>query len=251
MKVDVVVDVGNTRIKWGRCVNGAVVESVSLPPDLESVWQEQREWWRLPTSLTWALSSVHPQRCNDLADWLRRKGETVWLLERWQQLPLEVAVEYPERVGLDRLLNAVAAKSQVPRSVPIFVIDAGSAVTVDCVDPSGAFVGGAIFPGLRLMAQALHEHTAQLPLVQIATSCPPALGKNTERAIEAGVFWAVAGGIKVLLRQMLGRVNSRRQEEIFLTGGDASLLADALEATVHLWPTMTLEGLRLTAEAQP
>jgi type III pantothenate kinase len=197
---------------------------------------------------SWAIASVHPPRAKHLADWLGERRATVLHVKDAEQLPLRVDVESPNKVGIDRLLNAVAAKSRVQRQVPIVIIDAGSAVTVDCVDANGAFSGGAILPGLRLMSQALHEHTALLPLVEIAWPCvPSALGKDTRQAIEAGIFWAVAGGIKALLRRM----PRGPHEEVFLTGGDASVLKHALEDTIHVWPNMTLEGIRQTAEALP
>ena len=173
-------------------------------------------------------------------------------LASWQQLPLNLAVDFPSQVGMDRLLNAVAAKHRVQREVPIIIIDAGSAVTVDWVDETGAFRGGAILPGFALMAQALHTYTALLPQVGVPPPVNPALpGTNTKAAIEAGIFWAVAGGIRALIRQFVGLRSTGRHPEVFLTGGDAHLLATVLETTISLWPEMTLEGIRLAAEALP
>src|SRR5205807_1116 len=119
-------------------------------------------------------------------------------LDKPEHLPLLVGVGYPERVGIDRLLNAVAAKDRIKRSVPLLLIDAGTAITVDRVNADGVFEGGAILPGLRLMAQALHDHTALLPRVVIA-DVPTVPGRDTESAIQAGVYWAAAGGIKALV----------------------------------------------------
>jgi type III pantothenate kinase len=117
------------------------------------------------------------------------------------------------------------------------------------LDEASVFRGGAIFPGLRLMAQALHEHTALLPLIQVQQADPPLPGTSTPEAMQAGIYWAAAGGIKALCEQLAAR--SGAVAEVFLTGGDAALLAPALGGDVHLWPTMTLEGLRLAAEALP
>ena len=73
----------------------------------------------------------------------------------------------------------------------------------------------------------------------------------SEMAIRAnfGIFWAVAGGIRALLRQYLARGSTGRHIEVFLTGGDGPLLASVLETGITLWPEMTLEGVRLAAEA--
>ena len=82
-------------------------------------------------------------------------------------MPLEVELEHPDKVGIDRLLNAVAANRRRQEHVAAILVDAGSAVTVDYLDGNGVFRGGAIFPGFRLMARALHDYTALLPIVDI------------------------------------------------------------------------------------
>jgi type III pantothenate kinase len=150
---------------------------------------------------------------------------------------------------MDRLLNAVAANQRRRQDVPAVIVDAGSAVTVDFVDELGVFAGGAIFPGHRLMVQALHEHTALLPLVEVCGCCEPP-GTDTQAAIKAGVFWTVAGGIATLIRQY--EQSLQNGLDVFLTGGDAALFCREIgRADPVLWPDMTLEGLRLAAEALP
>src|SRR4051812_37005032 len=151
MKPDLVADVGNSRVKWGRCSADAVLESASLPFDDPIAWQEQLDRWGIQASLRWVVTGVHPPRRERLADWLRQRGDQVWVLDSWQRLPLRVALEHPERVGIDRLFNAVAANQRRKPGRPAILIDAGSAVTVDWLDEHGAFCGGTIFPGLRLM----------------------------------------------------------------------------------------------------
>ncbi len=253
MKPDLVVDIGNSRIKWGRCLDGRVTATISLQSEDAHVWDLQVKAWNITGKSAWAVAGVHPQRMEAFLNWLRDRGEEVTCLSSWQQLPLEVKVEYPDRVGMDRLLNAVAAKkSRVAREVSVFIIDAGSAVTVDWVDETGAFRGGAIFPGIRSMAQAVHSHTALLPLVDGPTWPNPILpGTSTKAAIEAGIFWAVAGGIKALVRQLRGRAQATRHAVVFLTGGDGPLLAPVLDPQTQWWSEMTLEGIRLAAESLP
>jgi type III pantothenate kinase len=239
---DVVVDVGNSRIKWGRCADGRLAEVVSLPPDDVPAWQRQLEAWPAEGPRTWVVAGVHPPRRSQLAEWLRDRGEIVHLLECAADLPLQVQLEYPDRVGIDRLLNAVAANSRRERDQPAAIVDAGSAVTVDYVDAAGLFRGGAIFPGLRLMAQALNDHTALLPLVEVRE--PASLpGTSTTAAIQAGVFWSVVGGIETLLSEL----RAEDAMDVFLTGGDAGALRPQLAEPLIVWPEMTLEGIRLSA----
>jgi type III pantothenate kinase len=241
---DLVVDIGNTRIKWGRCVGGRVIDTVSLPADAPESWHEQLLRWGQDGSLRWAVASVHPRRCNGLVAWIRQRGDTVEVVDTWQRLPLRILVEHPQRVGMDRLLDAVAANSRRRPGVPAVLIDAGSAVTVDWLDETGAFAGGAILPGLRLMALALHEHTALLPLIDMPAGPPPLPGTSTPEAMAAGVFWSVAGGTRALVDEMAVRAGVR--PDVFLTGGDGPLLHPVLGPDAQLWPAMTLEGIRLT-----
>jgi type III pantothenate kinase len=250
MTPGVVVDVGNTRVKWGRCARAAVAEVASLPPDAPDAWERQLTRWGVDAGAAWAVAGVHPDRRDALVRWLEERGARVWVATSHHQLPLEVRLSHPDRVGIDRLLNAVAAVRAWSRSrLPAVVVDAGSAVTVDWVDEAGAFRGGAIFPGLRLMARALHEHTALLPLIEIATPRPYVPGLSTTQAMDAGIYYAAAGGVNALVG--LFRAASPAETHVYLTGGDARLLSYAVDDRAEVWPEMTLEGLRLSAEAQP
>jgi type III pantothenate kinase len=260
VKVDIVADVGNSRIKWGVCTEQGITASASLPLGDLPAWERQLRDWSLNGSLTWAIGSVQPGNLEVLTDWLQSRGDTVGLIARHDLLPLEIRVDSPECVGVDRLLNAVAANFRLrpsgkrKRTRPAVVIDAGTAVTVDLVSPDGVFEGGAIFPGRKLMAAALHDYTALLPLVAGADASPSAVGKNTIAAIEAGIHYAVAGGINDLIFRHLSpfiQRAGRLVNAVFLTGGDAPLLQPSIAYHALLWPEMTLEGLRLSAEAQP
>jgi type III pantothenate kinase len=248
MNVDIVVDVGNSRMKWGRCCQGQVAEATALNSRDAADWQRQIDAWSLGAGLRWVVTGVDPQGVQLLLGWLRQREQQVLHLSSWRQLPLKVAVDFPDQVGIDRLLNAVAAKARIDLSRSALIIDAGSAVTVDWLDGKGTFRGGAIFPGFRLMAQALHDYTALLPLVPPPQQCPARLpGTATATAIEAGVFWAVAGGIRALISELV-RTGGHTDPGIFLTGGDAPLLEPALNLKTCCWPWMTLEGIRMAGE---
>ncbi len=253
MKPNIVVDVGNSRIKWGYCAQDRVGEIVSLDPNIEEPWNEQTKSWQSSEPIQWAVAGVHPERVDRFMDWVNKRGDKVALIHDRTLLPIKIDVGEPGRVGIDRLLNAVAARSRVLPGESIAIIDAGSAVTVDWVDQEGAFRGGAIFPGLQLMAKALHEHTAALPLVDVNRSTPRHIlpGNSTEMAIRGGVFWAVAGGITSIIRLFGSRTEPYHNSVIYLTGGDAKILQPILHSEIKLWPEMTLEGIRIAAEALP
>jgi type III pantothenate kinase len=246
MTPDVVVDVGNTRIKWGRCPADAVTEMASLAPE-EAAWEEQATRWELPRPAGWAVAGAHPARREAVRRWIEGRGDRVVVLEDWRRLPLEVNVPEPAKVGIDRLLDAVAAKHHRLPGTPVVVVDAGSAVTVDYLDAAGVFQGGAILPGLGLMARALHEHTALLPLVAVPEEAPELPAKATIPAMQAGIVAAAGGGVI----RLIGEYSSRRglRPQVFLTGGDAPRLGHIPDG--EFWPELTLEGIRLSARALP
>jgi type III pantothenate kinase len=252
VKPDVVVDVGNSRLKWGLADpdGRAIVASVSLPED-EGDWQNQAELWDLLAPKTWLLASVRPARGERLKVWLEGRGHRVHLIDRPEQLPLKTDLIEPRRAGIDRLLNGVAARQVLSPGEPAVLADAGSAVTVDWLDDSHTFRGGTIFPGLRLMAEALHAYTALLPLVRVEYPIPELPARDTTPAMVAGVFHATAGGIERIASRLASLLPV--PPRLFVTGGDAALLAPALAFSppVVLWPEQTLVGILAAAENWP
>jgi type III pantothenate kinase len=252
MKPDIVVDIGNTRIKWGQCAEDGVREVASLPPNNEESWNQQINSWDIKQPIQWAIAGVHPERVDRFVDWVKERAGKVALIHDRAFLPIKIDVGDPGRVGIDRLLNAIAGRNRARPGVPLCIVDAGSAITVDWVDKEGIFRGGAIFPGLQMMAKALNDHTAALPLVDMQknrSTWPTLPGNSTELAIRSGVFWAAAGGIDALTHWLVIRADALLKTESYLTGGDASYLRPVLEHDFKFWPTMTLEGVRLAAEA--
>lgn len=235
-----VADVGNTRIKWA---------TRDRLDEVRAVAEDESEWERtLPaTPGRWMIASVRPGRSQLLAGWLRERGHKVTLIERPEHIPLAVDLDHPERVGVDRLLNALAARSRLLPGESAALIDAGSAVTVDLLDASHTFRGGAIFPGLDLMARALHHFTALLPEVTITLPVPLLPGRSTVPALQAGIHAAVVGGIQ----ECLAAYGTTR---VFLTGGQAELLAPALGRALprlEVWPSLTLAGIASLPEGVP
>jgi len=161
-------------------------------------------------------------------------------------VPIRTDVAEPARVGTDRLLAALAAHRRTQGAC--IVVDVGTAVTVDAVDEAGTFLGGAIFPGPRLMARSLADGTAQLPPVEISSvgAGNQVIGKNTEAAIRIGVTRALSGALGYILTAMLLELGV--QGPVFVTGGDAPATeneADVKDTRYVVAPDLVLEGLVL------
>lgn len=243
-----VADVGNTRIKWGMIASEELFRSAAVPPDDPDRWAQQLDDWQCMRPLTWTLAGTNPAARDRLSDWLVARGNRVRIIDCYQQIPLAVKVDHPEQIGIDRLLNAVAVLPKVPRGTPIAIVCAGSAVTVDLVDAEGAFRGGAIFPGFRLMAKSLNDYTAKLPLVDTFAGDPPLPGVNTVEAIDAGITHAIRGGVE---RMIARYAKSFGPPHVFIAGGDAERLIDLNCQTEMAGPYLTLEGIRIVTQGLP
>src|SRR6185295_3956598 len=110
-------------------------------------------------------------------------------------------VEEPARVGIDRLLAALAANHLRRPERAAIVADLGTAITVDLLSENGTFEGGAILPGIGMSSRALAEQTDALPRVAIEPSqgTPTSLGKSTEAAIRSGLYWGTIGAMSELI----------------------------------------------------
>ncbi len=253
MSPDVVVDIGNTRIKFGLCAGGAVAKAFSLPAEDTSAWARQLKAWQFAGRVHWAVSSVHPERLGRFGEWAAGRGDQVVAFADYGQLPVRVEVDEPAKVGIDRLFNAVAFLRDLPPGTPGVIIDVGTAVTVDLLDGRHVFVGGAILPGPRLMFEVLNRQTAKLPFIdlhEVPTEAAP--GKNTRDAMAAGVRAAVTAGCEQLVREYAA--SAATPPWLMMTGGALGALAGHRFPGVgptFTHPLLTLEGIRLAAEALP
>jgi type III pantothenate kinase len=164
-------------------------------------------------------------------------------------VPLSVRVDSPERVGIDRLLGALAANRLRRRDCGAIVVDLGTAITVDFLSADGAFEGGAILPGIAMSARALAEQTDALPQTAFALlEQPPApFGKSTVAAIESGLYWGAVGAIREIATKMSLGLDG--PADIFITGGASAYLTELLTEsstwTVRQVPHLVLAGIAL------
>jgi len=157
---------------------------------------------------------------------------------------MPIRMDNPHEVGADRLVNAVAAYERVRDTC--VVVDFGTAITYDAVSPAGEYLGGIITPGLEISIDALYEHAAKLPKVEIAE--PRALiGKSTVEAVRSGIAYGFAGQVEGIV----GRLRAELGEEtrVIATGGLAQVVVPFIRATIdEVDDLLTLIGLRLIWE---
>ncbi|MDE0039454.1 MAG: type III pantothenate kinase [Gammaproteobacteria bacterium] len=146
----------------------------------------------------------------------------------------------PARLGVDRWLGVVAAWHK--SAGPIIVISAGTAATVDFVDANGRHEGGHIGPGLRLLRDVLGRKTADVRPETSVESCT-APGTDTETAVSSGTFLMLLAFVETAVKGFA--VRHGYNAEVFLTGGDADLLADGLSMPVRCEPHLVLDGLEI------
>ena len=163
-------------------------------------------------------------------------------------VPLPVRVERPSEVGADRLVNALAASRLY--GTPAVVVDFGTATTLDCVARDGAYVGGAIAPGLELGLEALAARTAKLPRIELHAP-DRAIGRDTVSAMQAGTvfgYQALASGLLARVRAELAEASDIEPSEVkaILTGGLATEpWVAGIEGVDAVDPDLTLEGLAI------
>lgn len=157
-------------------------------------------------------------------------------------LPIGMKYKTPETLGADRLIAAIGACSYFPNK-PVMVVDAGTAITYDCVDAEGIYLGGGISPGVGMRFRALHDYTARLPLVE-TSGVFPAIGASTEESIRVGA----QGGAITEVQGMIRRYSELLGEdlEIFLTGGDAQIFEKHLKKPNFARFHLLLEGILIT-----
>lgn len=163
-------------------------------------------------------------------------------------MPMPIRVQRPTEVGADRLVNGVAVARLY--GTPAIVVDFGTATTFDCISRDGAYVGGAITPGLELGLEALASRTARLPRIELIEP-QKAIGTDTITAMQSGVvlgYRALTLGLLESIRTELSRAEKVDEStiQVVLTGGlSAAPWARKLPGVDAIDPELTLKGLAI------
>ncbi len=160
------------------------------------------------------------------------------------QTPIGVPllVDNPWETGADRMISALAAHQLY--GGPAIVIQFGTATSFDCVSAEGAFLGGAIAPGLGISADALARAASKLYQVEL-TPPPAALGTNTVHSMQSGIVYGHVGLVEGLVARLRSELPGGDRAKVIAHGGLADLMARVTPCIDIVDPNLILAGLRI------
>jgi type III pantothenate kinase len=241
------VDIGNSETVVGR-FRGAELDGFWRLTSGRSTADELRVMLELlvrqnVTGWGAILCSVVPALTRSWSEALRQATARAPVVLDASNAGLPVQVPEPMTVGPDRLANALAAARL--HGKPSIVVDLGTATTLDCVSKTGAYVGGAIAPGVVTASEELFRRAARLSRVDLRRP-QRAIGRTTDEALRIGVLWGNAGLVDALVRRAKSELGGRPR--VIATGGLAPVIAPECETVELVDEGLTLKGLRLRWE---
>ena len=238
-----ILDVGNTRIKWALFRQRELVYQFDCSPEeFRSLLKKTRKQYpQVERILVAATGELDQKQVKALKDWKKPH----WLSHQ-SNLPFTNQYQTPETLGLDRMgLMAAAALHHPEKNV--LVIDAGTCVTYDLLSSDNTYKGGIISPGLYMRYRSMHRFTAKLPLLE-----PEVHDQSIGGSTSASMHLGAVGGI---LMEIDGFINDYRAQvddlTVILTGGDAEFLRDNLKNDIFAHSNFLLEGLNYILEINP
>ena len=249
------LDVGNTNIHLGVFRGDALLAHWDISNNRDRTPDELGTLLGLlfagkgidPAELRGAvLASVVPQVTEGIVETVRRfRGLDALVLGPGVDTGIAIRYEDGREVGADRVANAVGGHARY--GGPLIVVDFGTATTFDAVAADGAYLGGAIAPGLRISIEALSQRAARLPRIDLVRPrC--AIGTNTAASMQAGIIFGYAGLVEALVARISREIGGSPQ--VVATGGLAELIVRETGAVPLVDQHLTLEGLRLLWERQ-
>lgn len=259
------IDIGNSNITLGLFSGASLLHTFRLQSRREQTADEYAillgrllELQALSRSdvVHVILASVVPSLSTALARAVERAfGCRALVVSSATDTGVALAVERPHEVGIDRIVNVVAARHQAlldagldplaPKAGAVLeagaiVVDLGTATTLDCLSPSGEFVGGVIVPGMRVSFDALVARTAQLRDVELVAPSR-VLGKNTVHCLQSGIVYGYASLIDGLVAKLRSELPFACR--VLATGGLASAVVPHAISIERVDPDLTLRGL--------
>lgn len=248
------IDAGNTRVKWALAEDGAALGAWSAHgavahidlAQLELAWSEAAADGDIDRIL---IANVAGNALRVHLEYVLQRTFTAMSPERdiewFASLPalagLTNGYRNPAQLGCDRFAAAIAGHALAP-GLPVVVANCGTATTIDALTAEGVFLGGMILPGLGLMASSLARNTAQLPQIADLAPLPAGFADNTDDAILSGCLAAQTGAIERAVRM-------HGAQACLLSGGAAPRIAQTLALPFQLVDNIVMLGLQTAARA--
>jgi type III pantothenate kinase len=234
------LDLGNTQLKAGLGIGGDVVVWRMFPytEGIQPITEVLKAWYGsygTPVEAYWCSVS-------DKNHWLESLAEGIKCTRASVGRSLPIGIDYltPETLGIDRVLSVLGALSGTGQG-PILVLNLGTCITADYLDSAGNYRGGAISPGWHMRLMAMHEFTANLPLVE-AYSTPLQTGRSTKECMQSGAFWGVVAELKHHI-EYYQQAAGTTPLHVWLAGGDAPIFESHLQPPIFADPILVLRGL--------
>ena len=257
-EVTLLVDAGNTRIKWVWVNAEAKVTPVRIEQQQAEVYAQDESPQQGVTRILSRLLMAHEPMQVTLVHVLGEELTTALhalfaklccklLLVDTQKNPYGIKSAYtnPGHLGADRLIALLAGRF-IAQERPVIVIDCGTAVTVDAILPDGRHPGGLILPGLDLLSDSLIRNTQARQMTLSEFNQPVIFARDTAKGIGSGCLFALVGAIEGICRRMCNELPAEPVK--IICGGDATRVHTQLEGDHRLEPALVMTGLYLVAE---
>jgi type III pantothenate kinase len=155
---------------------------------------------------------------------------------------IPVLYDDPREVGADRIVDAVAAVRKYGK--PVVVVDFGTATTFNAITAKGEYRGGLIVPGIVISAEALYEHAAKLPRIDIQKPAK-LIGTSTIASMQSGLFYGYAALVDGILSRLKAELGP--ETRVIASGGQARFICQETKLIDTLDANLTLDGLQLVA----
>ncbi len=192
------------------------------------------------------LSSVVPPLTGTMEEMCERYFEKRPLTVDPANTGMPVLYHPPTDVGADRVVNGVAAYETFGRatSMPVIVVDFGTATTFDAISKAGEYLGGVICPGIGISADALFQRAARLPRVDVRKP-RSVIGQTTVTSMQSGLFFGYVSLVDGIVARMRAELEDGDRALCVATGGMADVLAGETSAIQRVEKDLTLQGLRM------
>ena len=243
--MNLLVDLGNTRMKWVLSGSdewrpaASLREGRSTETLLDDVWSGLASPSKVVVASVASAEVLQALEC--------------WIADHWscrvhvvrpqaELLGVKNGYHRPETLGADRWAALIAAHRLV--SGAACIVDCGTALTIDALASDGRFLGGVIFPGLRVLRTSLVQAASGIP--ETSGNDADCVARSTEDAVAAGTQFGLAGAIERILTEYRDRLGPGMK--VLLTGNDATVVLSKLAQPVEEIPDLALKGLAIIAE---